>query len=125
MIHWKMGNDDIGWLLIPGNGKTNVKVSQTTTSLYLADPKTTRFDIYVYAQNAGLDAFDESVWALPGMKLTVNTTQKRVSVESIDPAIFEKEQAVSEHYSAITKVVFELPTSWDDTKPLIDIIPKR
>ncbi|WP_338868202.1 hypothetical protein WBJ53_16900 [Spirosoma sp. SC4-14] len=38
-IRWETADGDIGWLLIPGNGNTNVNVSTTTMSVYRANFK--------------------------------------------------------------------------------------
>jgi hypothetical protein len=50
---------------------------------------------------------------------------KRVQTEKIDSALFEKEQAVSDHCSNIIKIVYEIPASWDAAKPLLEINPQK
>ena len=124
-IHWKTADGDIAWLLVPGNGKANVKVSKTTMSVYLADPKATHIELYISVESAVADSFTDKVWTLPSMTMNVNTTLKRMPVEKVDSSLFEKEQAVSESCSNVIKVVYEVPASWDAAKPLLDITPKK
>lgn len=124
-LHWKADDGDIGWLLVPGDGKTNVQVSKTAMKVYSAGPQTTRLELYVYAPDATSDSFLEKSWKLSGMTLNVKTSLKIMSSEKIDTALFQKEQAVAETYEQIFKVVFEIPASWASAKPLIEIIPKK
>lgn len=124
-IHWKTADGDVAWLLVPGNGKTNVKVSKTTMSVYLADPKATHIELYISVESAVADSFTDKVWTLPSMTMNVNTTLKRMPAEKVDSALFEKEQAVAESCSNVIKVVYEVPALWDAEKPLLDITPKK
>ncbi len=124
-IHWKTADGDIEWMLVPGNGKTNVKVSKTDMNLYLADSKATSIELFVSVKNAGVDSFTDKVWALPAMTMNINTALKRVQTEKIDSALFENEQAVSDPCSNVIKIVYEIPASWDAAKPLLEITPKK
>ncbi len=124
-IHWKTADGDVAWLLVPGNGKTNVKVSKTTMSVYLADPKATHIELYISVESAVADSFTDKVWTLPSMTMNVNTRLKRMPVEKVDSSLFEKEQAVAERCSNVIKVVYEVPASWDAAKPLLEITPKK
>ncbi len=123
-IHWKTSDGDVSWLLVPGSGKTNVTVSKTTMSLYLADQKATSIELYISAKNAGTDAFTDAVWSLPSMTMTVATTLKRTKTEKVDSATFEKDQAVSEPCPNVIRVVYDIPASWDTSKPLLELTPK-
>jgi len=124
-IHWKADDGDIGWLLVPGDGKTNVQVNKTTMKVYLASPKVARLELYVYAPNAATDSFSEKSWKLSGMTLNLDSPLKITSVEKMDTALFQKEQAVAETYAQVFKVVFEIPDSWGADKPLMEIVPKK
>ncbi|WP_460973223.1 hypothetical protein [Spirosoma migulaei] len=124
-IHWKTANGDVSWLLVPGNGKTNVKVSKTTMNLYLADTKATTVELYVCAQNAVTDSFKDNLWTLPSMTMNINTTLKRTQTEKVDPALFAKEWEVSGSCPNVIKVVYEIPASWDTATPLLEITPKQ
>ncbi|RRB02864.1 hypothetical protein [Larkinella rosea] len=122
-IHWKTADGDIGWLVVPGDGTTNVSVSKTTMSLYRADAKATILNLFVYAPNATTNAFSDSSWALSSMKLTIKTALKRIATEPVDPKQLEKDVAIAEAYPTIIKVVFEIPQTWDSTMPLLEITP--
>lgn len=124
-IHWKTADGDVAWLLVPGNGKTNVRVSKTDMNLYLADSKATSIELYISVKEALVESFTDKVWALPAMTMNINTTLKRKTVEKIDAALFEKDQAVSDPCSNVIKIVYEIPASWDAAKPLLEIMPNR
>ncbi|WP_428662297.1 hypothetical protein [Runella sp.] len=124
-IHWKTANGDIGWLLVPGSGVTNVKVSKTAMSLYLADSKATSIELFVSVNNALIDAFTDKVWTLPAMTMNINTVLKRKTIEKVDSASIERDLAIAESCPNVIKIVYEIPASWDSAKPLIEITPKR
>lgn len=124
-IHWKMADGTVAWLLVPGNGKTNVIVSQKTMSLYLSDPKATTVELYLSAPTARPDSFTDAVWSLPSMTMNVQTTLKRTQTEKVDSAGFEKEQAVSDPCPNVIKIVYEIPASWDSETPLLRLTPNR
>ncbi|WP_080056307.1 hypothetical protein [Spirosoma aerolatum] len=124
-IHWKTADGDIGWLLVPGSGQTNVKVSKTTMSVYLADPTATTLELYVYAPNATSTAFSDASWALPSMKLQIQTSLKRTGTESVDTRQLQKDMAIAEAYQGVFKLVYEIPAGWDQTKPLLELSPSN
>ncbi len=124
-IHWKTAGDDIGWLMVPGDGKTNVKVNKVQMEIYLADPNAKTIEFYVYATNAIISSFTDKLWAVSGINLGIKTDLKRTTTENIEPALFQKQWEVSEKYPNIVKVMYEVPTDWDLQKPLIEITPKK
>jgi hypothetical protein len=124
-IHWKTADGHVSWLLVPGNGKTNIKVGKTAMNLYLADAKATTVELFVCAKNVVIDSFADKVWTLPSMTMNVITTLKRPYTEKVDSAFFEKDWAVSDSCSNVIKVVYEIPASWDRATPLLEIIPKQ
>jgi len=124
-IHWKTADGDVSWLLVPGNGKTNVKVSKTTMSLYLADAKATSMELYICDKNTIIGSFTDKRWTLPSMTMNVNTTLKRIQTEKVDSALFEKDWEISGSCPNAIKVVYEIPASWDAAKPLLEITPKK
>ncbi|CAN5452081.1 hypothetical protein BH09BAC4_BH09BAC4_26900 [soil metagenome] len=124
-IHWKTADGDLSWLLVPGNGKTNVNVGKMAMSLYLADPKATSIELYVCAKNTITDLFTDKAWTLPSMTMNVNTTLKRTGTEKVDSALFAKDWEVSGSCPNVIKVVYEIPASWDTAKPLLEITPKQ
>ena len=56
-IHWKTPDGDVAWLLVPGSGTTNVRVSKTTMSLFAADPNMKVVELYICAKNTTTDSF--------------------------------------------------------------------
>lgn len=124
-IHWTTAEGDVAWLLVPGNGKTNVSVSKTTMSIYQADPKATSIELFICAKNTAADSFGDKAWAFPAMTLNISTSLKQIQLEKVDSALFEKEQAVSESCPNVIKVVYEIPASWDSARPLLDITPTK
>ena len=65
-MHWKMADGSIGWLLVPGNGKTNVKVSKKQMGIYLADAKTKEIELFVYSKDTSPADFTDKIWKLSG-----------------------------------------------------------
>jgi hypothetical protein len=124
-IHWKTADGDLGWLLVPGDGKTNVKVSKTQLEIYRADPKAGFIELYLYAKNSTTHSFTDPIWALSGMDLNVTTGLTRTRIETIDPALFQKNEAISEDYPYLIKVSYEIPASWNSDKPLLEITPTK
>lgn len=124
-IHWKTPSGEIGWLLVPGEGKTNVRVSETQMSIYLADKDATEFSLYLYAPTISPQQFATTQWALPGMTLGIRTSLKRLSAEFIDKESFQKVIEGSNEYPNAIKVIYEIPASWDSTMSLLDITPNR
>ena len=124
-IHWKTAGDDIGWLMVPGDGKTNVKVNKTQMKIYLADSDARTIEFYIYTKNTTISSFTDKLWALSGINLGIQTDLKRTTTENIEPVLFQKQWEVSEKYPNIVKVIYKVPTDWDLKKPLIEITPKK
>lgn len=124
-IHWKTADGEIAWLMVLGDGKTNVKVNQTQMSIYSSHSKPTSFEIYIYAKSADIKAFEENVWVLPQMNLKIKTQLKRVKIEKITSEEFHNDYAVSDQIPHMFKVVYEIPSNWDIQKTLIEITPKK
>jgi len=124
-IHWKTNGSDIGWLLVPGDGNTNVKVTKTEMKIYLANKDATQIQLFVSGKDMSLKMFADNKWTLSGMTLNMSTKLKRIKVEEMDSAIFQNEQAVSDSPSQIIKVTYEVPLSWDRANELIQIGPVK
>lgn len=124
-LHWKTADGDIGWLLVPGDGTTNVRVSQTTMSLYSADPNAASLELYVYAPNATTSAFAATSWALPQLTMRIQTSLKRTATETVDVKQHQKDWAIAEAYSGLIRITYEIPADWDRTKPLLQIFPSN
>jgi len=124
-IHWKTADGEVGWLMVPGDGKTNVQVNQKTMKVFLADSAARNIVFYVCAPNAATTSLTDDLWALPNMNLGINTALKRTVTENVESAAFQKQWEVSEQNTTILKVVYEVPAAWDVQKPLIEITPKK
>jgi len=124
-IHWQTKDSDIGWLLVPGNGTTNVKVSKTAMEIYLADKNAKTIDFFLYAKGMTTAAFSGKIWNLPGMNLKVSTSLKPPKATEINPSDFEKQQAVSDINALVIHVVYEVPASWNPETALITLFPEK
>ncbi len=124
-MHWKAENGDIGWLFVPGEGKTNVKVDETKMEIYLADTLAKTFQIYVYSKNITPENLRETVWKLPNMTLGIKTDLNILKTEILSQAMIDSEGVGTKDYPFIINVVYEIPANWDITKPLVEIIPKK
>jgi hypothetical protein len=123
-IHWQNSNGETEWLLVPGDGKTNVRVSKTSMLLFRADGKSNNFSIYLYAKDLSKFIASDKVWKFPAMELTVNSKLKKSWNKVTDPKILYESCGISEEYPAVLKITFQVPASWRKEDPLIEIIPK-
>lgn len=123
-IHWKTAGEEIGWLLVPGNAKTNVKVSKKQMGIYLADPKTKEVELFVYSKRASVDDFTDKNWKLPSIVLAISTSLKRSSIEKGKPELVKQFVEDKKDYPFVIRVVYEVPENWDVEKPLLEITPK-
>jgi hypothetical protein len=119
-IHWKNGGE-IEWLLVPGEGTTNVHVSENGMQIYRADKKCTAFSIYLYTKNLSEENFTDKLWKFPAMELTVRSRLKRSYRKITDHATLYNECAISENYPAVMKITFQVPASWKNEEQLVEI----
>ena len=124
-IHWKNASGETEWLLVPGDGKTNVSISNTAMKIYRNGQKGTAFDVYVYARELSENYFSEKMWKFPNMELTINTSLPRTYLKMTDSGFLDKECALSEEYPAVMKITFQIPPTWHSDLPLIEIIPSK
>lgn len=124
-IHWKTADGDIAWLMVLGDGKTNVKVSETQMSIYANDTKPTSYEVFVYAKNITNESFADKNWTLSGMKLNLKTTLKVLKIERVEANDLNNQLAISENIGSVIKVVYEIPTNWNLENPLVEIIPNK
>ncbi|GHB65458.1 hypothetical protein [Persicitalea jodogahamensis] len=124
-IHWKAADGSIGWLLVPGNAKTNVKVSQKQMGIYLADASAKAIELFVYSKQATVGDFTDKNWKLPSMDLAISTSLKRSSTEKGKPELVKQFVEDKSDYPFVVRVVYEVPANWDVEKPLLEITPKK
>lgn len=123
-MHWKSLDGDIGWLFVPGEGKTNVKVNEKQMEIYLADTLARTFQIFVYDKNITHEDFKEKSWQLPNMTLGIKTDLK-VRTEILPQEMMNSEGVGTKDFPFVINVVFEIPANWNLVKPLIEIIPQK
>jgi hypothetical protein len=124
-IHWKTADESIGWLLVPSNARTNVKVSKKHMGIYLADTETKEIELFVYSKQTSLDNFTDKIWKLSTIDLAINTSLKRSVIEKGKPELLKQVSEDKSEYPFITRVVYEVPANWDVEKPLLEITPKK
>jgi hypothetical protein len=124
-IHWKNGDSDIAWLLVPGDGNTNVKVTRSVMKVYLANPAARQVQFFAYAKDINVSTIADRTWTLPGMVLKISTKLKRIKTEAIDADDFRSKQAVSDVLPSVINVAYEIPASWNPADPLVEIVPSK
>lgn len=127
-MHWKNANDEIGWLLVPGDGKTNVSVTKTHMSIYNGEAGNFRwrdndFSIYVYSDDLSEDRFSKDVWILGKMRLNIESPLEQTYIKITEADVLYKECAISEKYPAVMKITFHLSGSRGGKTPLLKITP--
>jgi hypothetical protein len=125
-IHWKASNGVVGWLVVPGEGKTNVKVDETTMQIFLATDTAEFIALFLYAPHLTAQNIAGKVWKLDGMELTVNSSLKYVADQvndSVGPHSFSDAQ--TNHYQDLVRVRFQIPKGWEKSTPLVRFIPKK
>lgn len=124
-IHWNNAEGEIEWLLVPGNGTTNVIISETSMTIYRAGMSSTELNIYVYAKELSESNFNEIAWKFQGMEFLINSGLKRSLLKITDPQILYNECAIAEKYPAVMKITFQIPSGWNVENPLLEIVPKK
>ncbi len=124
-MHWKNGANDVGWLLVPGDGNTNVIVSRSDMKVYLANKEAKQVHLFVYTKDITSTLLAGQMWMLPGMALKVGTTLKRVKTETVDTKVFREQQAVSDILPSVVGITFEVPVGWDTSRALLEIVPVK
>jgi hypothetical protein len=122
-IHWQTPDGDIAWLMILGDGKTNVKVSKTQMSIFANDTQPSSFEVFIYTKNITTEAFNKKNWNLSGMTLNLETDLKILKTEVVESKDFNDLLAISENIGSVMKVTFEIPSNWKLESPLVKITP--
>ncbi len=122
-IHWNNANNETEWVLVPGDGKTNVRVTKTSMSIFNSTTKNSDFSIYVYAKDLSDDNFSAQSWKFPKMTLNIQSSLTRSYRKITDSNVLNEECAISEEYPAVMKITFQIPPSWNLKDPLLEIVP--
>ena len=124
-IHWNNPEGESEWLMVPGDGKTNVRVTNAGMYIYLANEKSNDFSIYVYAKELSDSNFTLDTWKFPSMKLGIQSTLKRNLEKITEQGVLSHECEITEEYQSVMKITFQIPPSWKKEIPLIEIIPSK
>lgn len=124
-IHWLSEEGDIAWLLVPGDGKTNVVVDKNKMTILKADQNLTSFELCIYAKHIHPDRFSRGIWSLPGMQLKIKTGLPLPRVVEVPTQMLQSEYALSEQLPYLIKLVFEVPPIWKSDKAMLQIRPKK
>ena len=122
-MHWKAEDGDIGWLFVPGEGKTNIKVDEQQMEIYLADNQAKTFQIFVYSKGISPENFQENRWKLPKMQLGIKSNLK-LNAEIMPKEMIDNEGVGTKDYPYVIKVEYTIPSNWNPSEPLIIITPK-
>ena len=122
-IHWQTPDGDIAWLMILGDGKTNVKVSKTQMCIFANDTQPSSFEVFIYTKNISTEAFNNKKWNLSGMTLNLETELKILKTEVVESKDLNNLLAISENIDSVIKVTFEIPSNWKLERPLVEITP--
>ena len=125
-MHWKASQGMVGWLVVPGEGTTNVKVDETTMQIFLATDHTDFIELFLYAPGLSAQKITGKKWKLDGMNLTLNSSLKFSAEQvkdSVGPHSFSDAQ--TNHYQNLVRVRFQIPKGWEKSKPLVSFVPKK
>ncbi len=122
-MHWKSTDGDIGWLIIPGEGKTNVVVDEKQMKIFLADSLASEFEIWVYSKNNNPDNYTNIFWSLPNMQIGIATTLERASTIVLDAKTVQETMESDIYYPNMIKLVYHIPPAWNFSTPLITLTP--
>ena len=124
-IHWQNGSGESEWLLVPGEGTTNVRVTKTKMSIFKNAAASREVNIYLYARDVSVSNFSEKWWEFSSMKFKVKSALKMEFTKVTDPAILHHVCELSETYPAVMKITVNIPPDWDPEQPLVEITPTR
>jgi hypothetical protein len=124
-IHWINAGNEIEWLMVPGEGTTNIRVTDSCMHIFRADEKAAAFSIYVFAKDLSEKNFTEKIWKFPSMELALQSSLERNYQKITDPGILQDECGLSEEYPAIMKITFKIPANWRNEDQLLEITPSK
>jgi hypothetical protein len=124
-IHWLNKNNEINWLMILGDGKTNVKIADKKMDIYPSQEKIQSMEFFIYATDQNPETFKNKNWLLPTIQLKLKTQLKKFTAIKIDDLITLEKIGISENIKNIYRITFEIPDTWEVNKKLISIKPVR
>lgn len=123
-IHWNPPSEDIGWLYVPGEGKTNVRVDKKQMIIYLADPEAKDFEIIVFGLNSSIKNIKETNWKLSPVEMDIQSTLLRRSIMLMNRDSIRDTIESDVYYPYVYKVVYEIPADGNADDLLLIITPK-
>lgn len=109
-IHWKDENSNsIGWILIPGNGKTDVVVTKTHMTVF---SKRFLSTIHIFVQGKDLKEhmFTKGRWILPGISFDVFSHKSSISIIPVtDLENFRERWAIGDIVDSIMEISLKFP----------------
>ncbi len=122
-MHWRSDDGDIGWMYIPGEGKTNVIVDEKQMKIYLADIAARNFELLVYSKNSSVEDLKENSWEFDHMHIGIETNLHRMMAIALNADSVRANIETSIFYPFMYKIVYEIPNNWDLKDPLIVLNP--
>ena len=128
-IHWMGNESETEWLLVPGDGNTNVSVSDTSMRIFTveSDPGLSgerELKLYIYSSEASEEHFSGDIWRLGNMQFNIHTDLSYNYAEIINPSPKNTQSSISEYYSRVAEISFKIPENWEADNPLIEIFPR-
>jgi hypothetical protein len=124
-IHWLNKNNEINWLMILGDGKTNVKIVAKKMDIYPSQEKIQTMELFIYSSEQNPDTFKNKNWSLSTIQLKLKTQLKKLNAEKIDEFIALEKIGISENIKNIYRITFKIPDTWEVNKKLLSIKPLR
>jgi hypothetical protein len=124
-IHWLNNNNEINWLMILGDGKTNVKIADKKMDIYPSQEKIQYMEFFIYASDQNPETFKNKNWLLPTIELKLKTQLKKFTEVKIDDLMALEKIGISENIKNIYRITFEIPDTWEVSKKLTTIKPVR
>ncbi len=128
-IHWMGKEGETEWLLVPGNGRTNVSVSDTLMRVFMDAPEPVgsgdgELTLYIYAIDITEERFSGDNWRFGNMHFNIHTDLFYNYAEIINPSTKNTPTSISEHYPKIAEISFKVPEHWETEKPVLEISPR-
>ena len=128
-IHWMGSEGETEWLLVPGNGHTNVSVSDSLMRIFTVATDSElsndgELKLYVYSREIAEGNFSGEIWRLGDMQFNIQTDLSYNYAEIMNPSPKNTQSAISEYYPKIAEISFKVPGNWKSEVPILEIQPQ-
>lgn len=120
-IHWKSPPAETGWLMVPGDGTTDVQVREGHMVIFSAGGQASRLTIYLFARDVSPESCRGKSWNFPGTRLNIHTSLKWDAQKVTDHEEQVRQTDLSEEYPQMIRLDFQLPANLAKGEKLIDI----